>query len=158
MKLKSIEDYLSEKIVRDDGCWVLQSNVNQNGYTKVRIQGKQSLLHRIIMEPVPLGMDVDHMCHNEAAARGECKGGVTCPHRRCFNPDHMRFATRSENLSLSSRAFFNQKTCPTGHERSEENLYIDSYGRPVCRACRRYQSMMNKRARRARKKKLANAQ
>jgi hypothetical protein len=157
MKSKTLEDYLSEKIVTDEGCWTLKSNLNRAGYTKVVIKSKQSLLHRLVMEPVSTDMDVDHVCHNEATANGNCEGGITCRHRRCFNPEHLRLATRSENLSASSRAFWNQESCPSGHLRSEENMFMDTYGRPVCKPCHRYQSMLAKRIWRKRKKDLANA-
>ncbi len=154
---KTLEDYLSEKIVTDEGCWTLKSNLSCTGYTKVSIKTKQSLLHRLVMEPVPTGMDVDHVCHNEATAIGTCDGGISCRHRRCFNPEHLRFATRSENLSASSRAFWNQDACPSGHQRSKDNVFMDTYGRPVCKPCHRYQSMLAKRIWRKRKKDLANA-
>lgn len=155
-KQKTLEDYISEKIVTSTGCWILPANVNHANYTKVCIGGRQSLLHRLIMEPVEPGMDVDHMCHNQAAAEGQCKGGPTCEHRRCFNPDHLRFATRSENLRAGSKAFWNQDACPSGHERTEDNMFIDTYGRPVCKPCHRYQSMLAKRLWRKRKKELAD--
>jgi hypothetical protein len=153
---KTLEDYISEKIVTEDGCWNLVANVNHAGYTKVSIKGKQSLLHRLIMGEVPSGLDVDHVCHNEAAAKGECKGGTTCKHRRCFNPEHLRLATRSENLASGSKAFWNQDACPSGHLRTKENMFIDTYNRPVCKPCHRYQSMLAKRLWRKRKKDLAN--
>lgn len=157
MKSKTLEDYLSEKIVTDEGCWILAKNINANGYTKVNIQKKQLLLHRVVMGVIPKGMDVDHVCHNEATANGNCEGGKTCHHRRCFNPEHLRLATRSENISAGSRAFWNQEACPSGHLRSEENMFMDTYGRPVCKPCHRYQSMLAKRIWRKRKKDLANA-
>jgi hypothetical protein len=157
MKSKTLEDYLSEKIVTEEGCWTLSANLNAGGYTKVNIQKKQLLLHRLVMGEIPVGMDVDHVCHNEAASKGTCTGGLTCRHRRCFNPEHLRFATRSENLSAGSKAFWNKPACPSGHPRSKENMFVDTYGRPVCKPCHRYQSMLAKRIWRKRKKDLANA-
>ena len=155
-KSKTLEDYLSEKIVTDNGCWILSGNITNGNYTKVCINKKQTRMHRLVMEPIPTGMDVDHMCHNQAAKEGTCKGGDTCEHRRCFNPDHLRLATRSENIGAGSRAFWNQKTCPSGHERTQENMFMDTYGRPVCKPCHRYQSMLAKRIWRKRKKDIAD--
>jgi hypothetical protein len=155
MKSKTLEDYLSEKVVTEEGCWNLPANLNHNGYTKVQINKKQLLLHRLVMGEVPVGMDVDHVCHNEAASNGNCKGGLTCKHRRCFNPEHLRFATRSENVVSGSVGYWSRVTCNNGHPRTQENTIKSGAGGPTCKPCHRYQSMLAKRIWRKRKKDLA---
>jgi hypothetical protein len=81
-----------------DGCW-LWSGYCRRGYGRVRVAGKTLSVHRVAHElligPIDAGADVDHDCHNRDST---CPGGVDCPHRRCWRPDHLRAATRSENV------------------------------------------------------------
>lgn len=83
---------------------------------------------------------LDHTCHNEAAARGECDGGSTCPHRRCVNVDHLIVSTVPSNTlssPLPAGSVNRAKThCVRGHVLSGENLYVDPRGRRGCRTCR----------------------
>lgn len=114
-------------------------------------------LHRWVFTQVygeiPEGFEIDHICHNEAVARGECAGGTTCKHRACANPNHLRAVSKSENQKSGLAGFANRKYCESrGHALTEDNIHIDSYGRPTCKACKRYNTMMAQRAFRARKK------
>lgn len=69
------------------GCWLWDGAVNWGGYGRMMVKGKSILAHRWSYEntngPIPDGMDVDHKCRN----------------RSCVNPDHLRLATRSENMA-----------------------------------------------------------
>lgn len=155
-RTKTLEEYLSTKIITDEGCWTLPANLNGAGYTKVSIGNKASLLHRLIMEPVPRDMDVDHMCHNNAAKNRTCTGGITCRHRRCFNPEHLRIVTRRENLDAGNSNYWNRDACPSGHPRSEENTYTTKHGSHICWECHKAHARKAKRAWRLRQKELIN--
>lgn len=153
--------YVLQRKETDNGCWVLETNNDGRGYTVITVNKRRKGAHRLLLEIlqeslVPEDLVVDHMCHNEAASKGACSGGNECEHRACFNPAHMEITTHQINVSRGSRGFWNQKDCPSGHPRSEENMFIDTYGRPVCKPCHRYQSMLAKRIWRKRKKDLAN--
>lgn len=103
------------------------------------------LAHRVSYEkhygPIPDNMWVDHVCHNEAAARGTCDGGGGCLHRRCVNPDHLKVKTPREN-SIDSPLAGGKTHCKHGHEYTVENTYVQPQSRGygtgrVCRTCRR---------------------
>jgi hypothetical protein len=126
------------------------------GYVSVRWKGVSRPAHRVSYTEwhgdIPPGSHIDHTCHNEAAARGECAGGLTCLHRGCINPMHLEAKTHQENMLASPLTApgrgpvgwaesQTQKThCPQGHEYSEANTYIwhrpeTSYIARMCRSC-----------------------
>lgn len=153
--------YVLQRIETVDGCWVLEGNNSGYGYTTISVNGRRKGAHKLLLESlqgslVPKGFVVDHMCHNEAASNGTCSGGTECKHRACFNPNHMEVTTQQVNILRGSRAYWNQATCPQGHERTEDNTFIDSYNRPVCKICRQGYVNNAKRAWRARQKELVN--
>lgn len=89
-------------------CLLWTGNINQYGYGRIKATNKvtvQKMVHRVVFEAVygvllP-GEEVDHECHNLAAARGLCAGGVDCKHRRCINADHLKRSDMLTNLSSS---------------------------------------------------------
>ena len=137
-----------------DACWPWTASVNpRSGYGQISnergLAPKMIGAHRAAWSaangrPIPEGFTIDHTCHNEAAARGECDGGPTCPHRRCCNPAHLRLLDPGANAQASplTRTGSNvRKThCPAGHPYSGDNLYIAPNGHRGCRACRRAQA------------------
>ena len=75
----------------DDECWETDYKPQKDGYVKVTIRCgddiQTPLLHRVAWEahnaePIPSGMVVMHTCDN----------------RRCFNPQHLRLGTQSDNI------------------------------------------------------------
>lgn len=73
-------------------CLVYEGGNCRQGYGRISVNGKRMKAHRYAWErergTIPAGMEVDHVCHNEA----------------CVNINHLRLATRSENqTNLSGR-------------------------------------------------------
>ncbi len=125
----------------DPVCWEWIAGTTSAGYGTFRLDGRSLGAHLVAWTltghgPVPDGLELDHLCHN---ADPDCLGGVTCPHRRCVNPDHIEPVPTGENVrrSLVARAGINaRKThCINGHPFSGENLKVDINGRRSCRAC-----------------------
>jgi hypothetical protein len=94
------EDRFLEKISKAsaDGCWTWTGARNDRGYGQIRIKGKIHYAHRLAYEEaygaIPLGLVIDHLCHNPA----------------CVNPQHIHAVTskqNSENLAgVRSRTGF----------------------------------------------------
>lgn len=138
----------SYEIDPDTGCWLYTGYLNADGYGQVFVDGKMERVHRISHEifkgAIPEGFEVDHTCHN---ADPDCLGGATCPHRRCFNPEHIESVEGLENIRRgkagikSGIALSAMTHCRKGHAFDEENTYLfmTRSGRPArhCRACRK---------------------
>ena len=89
-------------IINDEGCWIWQKSIS-HGYAMKKILGKSYLLHRYVHiilatnAPPSSKHTVDHICRNPA----------------CINPDHLRWATASEQASNK-----NKYVCQTNTDRS----------------------------------------
>jgi hypothetical protein len=110
--------------------------------------------------PVPSGLVIDHICHNEAAVKGLCAGGNSCAHRACINPAHLRAVTAKENQESSPLSGRGRKPtgmglvnstkthCPQGHPYLGDNLFVrvrkDGKASRVCRACQRLRAVQNR--------------
>jgi len=132
--------------VRDAGyltpCWISNRSEHTSGYTKLGIDGKTMLTHRVAYEEwrgdIPDGLVIDHLCRN----------------RKCCNPDHLEPVTHRENLvrgeTLTAREAA-QTHCLRGHAFDEVNTYRSPSkpGIRECRACRADASRAMKVRRRA---------
>jgi hypothetical protein len=123
-------------------CIIWHKSKNEKGYGQDFLNGKNTRAHRAAWiranGPIPEGMVVDHICHNEAVAKQECSGGVTCLHRSCVNLDHLRLVSQSENVLSGSHSVDNKLTCPKGHSyKDPNNIMIRKNGKRECAQCNR---------------------
>lgn len=129
-------------IARDTGCWNWIRSKRPNGYGQIGKGGHNCrilLAHRVAYElycdPIPKGLDIDHLCRN----------------RGCVNPDHLEPVTRRINLlrgeTIAARRAA-QTRCIHGHEFTPGNTMRAKSG---TRECRTRKNARNRRARLAQK-------
>jgi hypothetical protein len=130
----------------DSGCWEWTGWTNGVSYGKF-YGGKDApkayahrWLYEQVVEPIPEGLTLDHLCRNTL----------------CVNPDHLEPVTGAVNTARGTMleravAYQHAKThCPHGHEYTPENTYrwAGRGGKQrMCKACGRDRM----RARRAKK-------
>ncbi len=125
MNVTDLPERIAKKIAVDatTGCWDWTAALNSHGYGEVYWLGSPRGSHRIVYSllvgPVPVGLDLDHLCRV----------------RHCVNPEHLEPVTRQENLLRGARCCITH--CPQGHEYTPENTRRDRDGRRRCRECNR---------------------
>lgn len=113
------------------GCRIWQGTCNQFGYgaitykppgVKVKTMAVHRLAYRLLVGPIPDGMQLDH----------------TCRVRPCWEPTHLEVVTCRQNLirgkTITARKA-TQTVCVRGHEFTPENTYIKPNGCRECRTC-----------------------
>lgn len=142
--IKDLDERFNHYVVKQDsGCWLWTGNTYATGYGRIYIgikdngKPKYVRVHRWIYERIngPVGeLTIDHLCHDPKT----CKGGYSCEHRLCVNPEHLEAVTNQENLKRRSSVIVTH--CPKGHEYSEENTYITKLNTRQCVECNRVKS------------------
>lgn len=141
---RHVLDRLADKFLVGDGCWEWTATRVGGGYGQFRNAGVKWYAHIFMWQlfngPVPEGMTIDHVCHNEAAERGECAGGPDCLHRRCVRPDHLVPKSQRDNSLASPNSMGRRTHCRKNHPYDKENTYFrknkNGTVSRVCRACR----------------------
>jgi len=134
MPIRPLADRVMEKIrAEESGCWRWLGSLTKAGYGRVNLGTRETgigLVHRVVYElhrgPIPVGLEIDHLCRN----------------RWCCRPEHLQAVPHAVNsyrgvspgmlIRLSGR-------CGRGHELTPENVYYrkDRPGAWNCRVCRR---------------------
>lgn len=131
------------KVRKGDVCWNWTGAISSGGYGNFYTGGGRAaarhvhahrFAYELLIDPIPEGMCLDHLCRN----------------RKCVNPDHLEVVTRGENVlrgdTLAGRAARATK-CKHGHPFDVANTYITREGHRHCRACGRRRAL--EKARRA---------
>jgi hypothetical protein len=121
-------------------CWPWIACVSPAGYGRVgwerSVRESHRIVYTLLVEPIPDGMVLDHMCHHPQVCHGRNR---ECPHRRCQNPAHMTPVTRGVNALRSwSPPALNALSdrCDNGHLYVEGSYRIED-GHRRCLICRR---------------------
>jgi len=120
---RDILERFMAKVEVTDECWIWLAWANNKGYGVFNIgDGIRQYAHRwayeAVVEPIPDGLEIDHLCRN----------------RICVNPDHLEPVTHLENIQRATLT----AECLRGHPRTPENTWISpTSGRRDCRACNR---------------------
>lgn len=122
-RTSAIDRFWAKIKVDINNCWLWQGKLNDSGYGKMRINGKDMRIHRFAYElykaKIPKGLVLDHLCRV----------------RNCANPEHLEPVTRAENTRRgtawkTSGDYSRNKThCPQGHPYSGENLKVRKQGK-----------------------------
>jgi hypothetical protein len=90
---KTPEERFWAKVDKTDGCWNWTAN-KRNGYGMFLADGKNWGAHRfsfyLVNGEIGPGIEIDHICRN----------------RSCVRPDHLRGATRKQNMENQSVASY----------------------------------------------------
>ena len=125
----SVEDRFWRRVeVNGDGCWSWTGSLNQQGYARIRANGRKQQAHRVAWEviagrEIADGLHLDHLCRN----------------RGCVNPDHLEPVTSRENTRRGvapSAVAARMNMCVKGvHALEGDNVYVKTSGKRECRAC-----------------------
>lgn len=115
------------KLDKSGRCWEWTGTIDAvSGYGRIQVDGSCRYSHRVVyellVEPIPEGLQLDHLCRNRA----------------CCNPAHLEPVTGKVNVERSERA--QRSHCQQGHPYAGENLYVytdkHGYEHRICRICR----------------------
>jgi hypothetical protein len=119
---------LGRMVHRVDECWIYPGYCNtKTGYGNATFDGQRmeahSAAYRLLVGPVPEGLELDHLCRVRA----------------CCNPLHLEPVSHQLNIlrgeSPSARQAA-QTHCIHGHELASDNVWVDARGHRHCVACR----------------------
>lgn len=120
---------ISGRVEITDACWLWTGAMHPAGYGRIRIggrRGRQQYAHRWlygqVVGPVPLRLDLDHLCRV----------------RRCVRPSHLEVVTRLTNIQRGEGGYGLRKKCRAGlHDITDvANVYTNPQGERQCRPCK----------------------
>lgn len=126
---RSDEERFWAKVDKSGDCWLWTARINSCGYGTFSARANgwvPRMAHRLAYEyligPIPVGLQLDHLCRNRA----------------CVNPEHCEPVTGRENTlrGVTLAAANAAKThCIRGHEFTPENTNVGPSGARRCRTC-----------------------
>jgi hypothetical protein len=121
----SLWERLTRYFTVGGGCWEWTGLRNSAGYGLIRSGQRRLMAHRALYEflvdPVPEGLEMDHLCRN----------------RKCVNPDHLEPVTHRVNMLRGQTlpaANVAKTECPRGHPYDGLNTRLWR-GQRHCREC-----------------------
>ena len=138
-----IPDLLRDRVeVADSGCWEWARWRDPDGYGRVTHRGRKYLAHRFVysqlVDEIPDGMQIDHVCFNRA----------------CVKPSHLEVVTPQVNTRRAAEAGSYTKEgarehpvdthCANGHPWTDETTLVTARGYKKCRLCRREQNRLSR--------------
>lgn len=117
------------RVGSETDCWEWMGQRTTGGYGVLSVKGRMHMTHRLVYEvlvgPIPVGLQIDHLCRNRA----------------CCRPDHLEPVTAKVNSERGMRA--QAEECKYGHPFSGDNLGFRKQSRyphlvaRVCLTCQR---------------------
>lgn len=93
------------------GCWIWIGTLGNHEYGRCYVDGKRQSVHRTIYKllvgPIPDGMEIDHLCRV----------------RLCINPEHLEAVTGDENKRRTKGHRFGD-FCKRGHAMTGDNVML----------------------------------
>lgn len=119
---------IAKRITIEGDCWVWNGSLEANGYGRMNVNGKRTMVHRaayelLTGEIIPADMTVDHLCFV----------------RNCVKPSHLEIVSRGENSKRSNHPTMvnaRKNVCKRGHSLTGDNVYVHpKRGTRHCREC-----------------------
>lgn len=113
-----IKESLLRAVSIDDigDCWIWQGAINHRGYGNLRGRMAHRISYELFVGEIPKGLQLDHLCLNKA----------------CVNFTHLEPVTNRENKLRWAATLTH---CPSGHEYTGKNVFVDKIGTKRCKEC-----------------------
>lgn len=114
-----------DKVEFTTDCWEWKARTDRDGYGRFRHFEKQVFAHRFslsLYEKLNSDLVVDHICNN----------------KKCVNPAHLRQVTSKVNILRGTAPTAKnaiKTTCIHGHRLDDENTYVCTDGKRMCKKC-----------------------
>jgi hypothetical protein len=131
-----------------DGCRLWKGGHGRGGYgtATYRVGGRKQVavyVHRLVyvrlVDDPGDDAEIDHLCHDPQLCAVPPR---ECPHRRCYELNHLEAVTQEENALRSGSPFAlnaRKVRCKYGHLLLRDNLIVFDAGGRGCRQCQRIQ-------------------